>query len=226
MNIDRQHKIFCIVPAYNEEKNIFKVLDDLKKTINNIVVIDDGSSDKTYDIAKSSGVTVLKHITNRDQGAALETGNQYALENGADIIVHFDADGQFLASEINDLVEPLIKNECDIVFGSRFLEKKSNMPLLKRRIIYPLARAVNKIFFNVNLSDPQCGFRAFKAGIAGKISIEQDGKAHCSEILKKVFAENLKYKEVPVTVIYNNFGQKFSGGLIIIKDVFLSKLLK
>jgi glycosyltransferase involved in cell wall biosynthesis len=226
MNDYQRPKIFCIVPAFNEEKNILKVLKELKKFIENIIVVDDGSEDKTYDLAKDTGVIVLRHIINRDQGAALETGNVYALKSGADIIVHFDADGQFLANEIKDLLEPLIKNECDIVFGSRFLAKKSNMPWFKKYIIYPLARVVNKIFFGVNLSDPQCGFRAFQANIANKISIEQDGKAHCSEILKKVFSQKLKYKEVPVTVIYNNFGQKFSGGLIIIKDIFLSKLLK
>jgi len=220
-----QKNIFCIIPAYNEEKRIIKTINDVKKYINNIVVIDDCSTDKTYKLAKQQNITVLKHIINRDQGAALQTGNEYALKNNADIIVHFDADGQFLASEINDMIKPIINENYDVVLGSRFLGKKSNMPWFKKNIIFPLARIVNKIFFNINLTDPQSGFRALSKNALKKIKIEQDGKAHCSEILHKIFKYNLKVKEVPITVVYHHFGQKFSGGITIIKDIIFAKLL-
>lgn len=218
-------KSYCIIPAYNEEKNIAKVIDNVKPLIENIVVVDDCSNDKTYKIAKSKNIIALKHIINRGQGAALQTGNQYALDNGADIIIHFDADGQFLAEEIKDIIKPIEKKEADIVFGSRFLEKKSEIPWKKKYLIFPIARVINKIFLGVNMTDPQSGFRAMNREAALEVEIGQDRMAHCSEILNKSFRKKLRVKEIPITVIYNDFGQKFSGGIKIIKDLLLGKFL-
>lgn len=218
--------IFIIVPAYNEEKNIEKVLLELTQNYTNIIVIDDDSIDKTADIVKKFPITLIKHKINRDQGAALETGNQYALKHGADIIVHFDADGQFLVNEIEDLIRPIIYEGYDAVLGSRFLKKKSKIPWFKKNIIFPIAKIVNRIFFNIKLSDPQSGFRALSKKSAEKIKIEQDHMAHCSEILHKIFKYNFKIKEIPITIIYNKFGQGFFGGLKIIKDLIFKNLIK
>jgi len=218
-------KTFCVIPAYNEAETIAKIVGEVKPLVDQIVVVDDGSSDNTGKLAKAQSVKVLSHFINRGQGASLETGNQYALRAGADIIVHFDADGQFLAEEIKDIISPIIKGEADIVFGSRFLGKKSNMPPFKKYVIIPLAHLVNKIFTGSNLTDPQNGFRALSRKAASQIKIEQDGMAHNTEIISKAFASGLKIKEVPVTVIYHNFGQRFSGGLKIIKDLILARLI-
>jgi len=218
-------KTLCVIPAYNEEGTIIEVINRVKPLVSEIVVVDDGSSDKTRELAEKQNITVLSHFINRGQGTALETGNQYALRAGADIIVHFDADGQFLAEEIKDIISPIIKGEADIVFGSRFLGKKSNMPPFKKYVIIPLAHLVNKIFTGSNLTDPQNGFRALSRKAASQIKIEQDGMAHNTEIISKAFASGLKIKEVPVTVIYHNFGQRFSGGLKIIKDLILARLI-
>ena len=208
------------------------MVDSVRPLVDKVVVVDDGSSDQTYELAKGQGATVLRHLLNRGQGAALETGNQYALARGADIIVHFDADEQFLAGEIKDAVQPIISGEADVVFGSRFLDKKSQMPWLKKNIIYNLARFISRILFGVNTTDPQGGFRAMSAEAASKITIEQDGMAHCSEILIKAFKNKLAVKEVSITVIYNNFGQgifggkgRGSGGIRIIGDLLLSKII-
>ena len=219
-------KIFIIVPAYNEEKNIKNVLSKLIQNYHNIIIIDDASTDKTVQIVKNFPVTLIKHKINRGQGASLETGNQYALKNGADIIVHFDADGQFLVPEIEDLIKPIIHEGYDLVLGSRFLEKKSKMPWFKKYIIHLLARIVNRIFFAIKLTDPQSGFRAMTNATAQKIEIEQDQMAHCSEILHKAFKYQLKIKEVPMTVIYHRFGNNFSGGLKILKDLIFKKIIK
>jgi len=218
-------KIFCIIPAYNEAKTITGVINKAKPLVSKVVVVDDGSIDKTKELAKAQGVKVLSHIINRGQGAALETGNQYALREGADIIIHFDADGQFLAEEINDIIAPIREGTADIVFGSRFLGKKSNMPAFKKYVIIPLAHLVNKIFTGSNLTDPQNGFRALSKKAAEKIKIEQDGMAHNTEIISKAFGSGLKIKEIPVTVIYHDFGQRFSGGLKIIKDLILARII-
>lgn len=219
-------KTFCVIPAWNEERNIDSVLPAVKTAVDEVVVVDDGSEDNTYLRAKKHGVTVLRHIINKGQGAALETGNQYCLQKGADIIVHFDADGQFLAREIKDIVGPIHAGEVDVVFGSRFLEKRSFIPWKKRKIILPLAKVVNRLLLGSDLTDPQSGFRAFSATAAPKINIEQDGMAHCSEIIHKAFKNDLKMKEIPITVIYRDFGQSFGGGIRIIKDLLLARIVK
>lgn len=220
-------KIFCVIPAYNEEKNISTTISKVLNVVDFLVVIDDCSKDKTWEEAKKikeEKIIILKHPINLGQGAALQTGNEYALKNGADIIVHFDADGQFLAEDINKIIEPIIKNEAEIVFGSRFLGLESNMPKFKKNIIMPLAKLFNLFFFGIKTSDPQSGFRAMTKEVAKKIKIENNRMAHCTEILAKAHKYKLKIKEVPITVVYNEFGQKFSGGFKIIKDLFFKKI--
>ena len=217
--------IFCIIPAYNEEKTIVEVVESVKPLVDQVVVINDGSSDRTYELANQEGVVVLSHVTNRGQGAGLQTGNEYALLQGASVIIHFDADGQFLAEEIQDLIDPIAKGEADVVFGSRFLGKKSDIPFLKKYFIMPLARLVNKVLGIKNMTDPQSGLRALSREAAEKIKIEQDGMAHCSEILVKTFRNNFRVVEVPTSVIYNEFGQQFGGGVRIIKDLFIKRII-
>lgn len=218
-------KIFCIIPAWNEEKKILEVVLNAKNFVDEIVVVDDGSTDQTVKVLENANVTVLKHVINRGQGAALQTGNEFALKNGADVVVHFDADGQFLATEIQDVIRPIINGECDIVFGSRFLEKKSKLPFWKEYVIMPTAHIVNKIILGKTLTDPQGGFRAMNREALERIIITQRGMAHCSEIIYKSFKSKLRIKEVPITVIYEEFGQSMSGGIRIIKDLLIAKLL-
>ena len=219
-------KIFCVIPAFNEEKTITEVVRGAAERVDRVVVVDDGSSDRTYDLAAAAGAAVLRHAINRGQGASLRTGNEYALSRGADVIVHFDADGQFIAREIDDMADPIKRGEADIVFGSRFLSKKSNMPWIKREVILRIARIVNRLFLGIRLTDPQSGFRAMSARTASAIPITQDGMAHCSEILARAFALNLRIKEVPVEVIYRDFGQRLGSGAGIIRDLLLAKLVK
>lgn len=221
--LNNDKKIFCVIPAFNEEKEIGSVIDGVKQYIENVVVVDDESSDKTVDIAKQHGAIVLKHLVNRGQGAALQTGDEYALKNGANIIVHFDADGQFISEEIPSIIEPLYKEECDIVFGSRFLNKNLNMPYVKKNFIYPIAKFITRFFLKINISDPQCGFRALSRHAANLITIENDRMAHCSEILMKTQKNKIKYQEIPITVVYKRYGQNFFGGINILKDLFLGK---
>lgn len=220
-----KNKVIVIIPAYNEEKTIIEVINRVKPLVDEIIIVDDGSSDQTAQLAEKQGVIVLRHLINRGQGAALQTGNQYALKRGGEIIVHFDADGQFLAEEIKDIIQPLEQGEVEVVFGSRFLGKKSEIPWFKKQIIIPLAHLVNKLMIGFSLTDPQSGFRALSRKATEMIQIENDEMAHCSEILYKVFKNNFKIKEVPITVIYHDFGQRFGGGIKIIKDLFLAKLM-
>lgn len=220
-------KTFCVIPAFNEAKTITAIIASVKPLVDRVVVVDDESTDNTYNLAKIQCIDLLRHIINRGQGAALRTGTEYSLANGAEVIVHFDADGQFLSQDIEKIIEPIKSGAAQVVYGSRFLNKqeKITMPFFKRYLIMPLAKAVNKIFFNINLTDPQSGFRALSKSAAEKISWQQDGMAHCSEIMFAVKKNNFKVKEVPIQVIYNSFGQNFLGGLKILKDLFIALLV-
>ena len=230
-------KVFCVIPAFNEEKNIIAVINGVKTIVDRVVVVDDGSTDETYKLARSAGadVAVLRHIINRGQGAALRTGTEYSLLNGADIIIHFDADGQFLSQDIAKVITPIKSGRAEVVYGSRFLsapsqadgenENKTKMPFLKKYLIMPLARFVNIIFLKINLTDPQSGFRAMSKAAAEKVSWRQDRMAHCSEIMFAVKKNNFRVKEVPVQVIYHNFGQSFFAGFKILKDLFIALIV-
>lgn len=217
-------KVTCVIPAYNESKNILKVINKVIGLVDEIVVVDDCSTDNTYQLIKDSGVIPLKHLINRGQGAALQTGNDYALRNGADIIVHFDGDDQFKAEEIRDILKPIIDGRADAVFGSRFLGS-ANFPFTKRYIIMPLARLINRLF-GIKMSDPQSGFRAINRKVISQIKIENRGMAHCSEILHKTFKTGAIVLEVPITVTYHEFGQSLGGGFKIIKDLLIHNFIK
>lgn len=219
--------IFCIIPAFNEAANIGSVLDDLLGKSVKIVIVDDGSADNTFDIARKHGVTVLRHVINRGQGAALRTGTEYAISKDADIILHFDADGQFQVDDIPRMVEPIISGCADMVFGSRFLSGADNseMPWSKKTMIMPLARFINKFFFGIKLTDPQSGFRAMNSLAARSIVWKQDKMAHCSEIIYLAHKAGIRIKEVPINVAYREYGQNWRGGLSIIKDMVLGTLL-
>lgn len=219
-------KITTVIPAYNEADKIGAVIAKLKSYVDEIIVVDDSSHDNTYEIARLAGAVVVRHIINRGQGAALRTGTQLALDRGADIIIHFDADDQFQAEDIPEILAPLRNGSADAVLGSRFLTKKSDLPKTKQYIIMPLARFINRILFNIRLSDPQSGFRALSRTSAQKLKIENDGMAHCTEIIYKLFKNGDRVVEVPITVIYHEFGQKFSGGFKILKDMIIQKIIK
>lgn len=215
-------KIFIIIPCYNDSVFLGKVIADVKP-YGQVIVVDDGSTDGSYKIAQATNVTVLRHFLNRGQGAALETGDRYALKQGAEIVVHFDADGQHQAGEIPQLLQPILIGEADVVFGSRFLKKDNQIPFFKKWLILKPAVFFQNLLLGVKLTDAHNGFRALSKKALGLIQITQDNMAHASEIVEKVKLNNLKYQEVPVTVLYRDFGQGFSGGIKILADWLFGK---
>jgi len=221
-------KIFIVIPAYNEEKVIGRVVFDIKKEgFKNIIVVDDGSEDKTADVAKKEGAKVLRHILNLGQGAAIETGLQYCRKIDADVVVTFDADGQFKASEIKKVIKPIIDKKVDIVLGSRFLGKAVNIPFLKK-LTLKAAIIFTDIFSNIKLTDTHNGFRAFSKKALNKIFINHSGMAHASDIIDQIKRYNLKYQEVPVTVLYTDYslkkGQSILNSVKILLDLLFEKL--
>ncbi len=216
----------AIVPAFNEEKNIGSVVKGLFNHIDRVVVVDDGSSDSTSTAASEAGAVVLRHEINRGQGAALETGRQYALKNNADYVLHFDADGQFEVSDISPALEALQKSGADILFGSRFLGRDADLPFFKRFFIFPIAKLFNMLFVGRGFSDAHNGFRILNRRALEKIKIEHDRMAHASEIPFKAKKAGLKCIEFSVKVVYREYGQGILGGVKIIRDLLLGKFTK
>jgi len=222
-------KVFIIIPCYNESANIAMVINNVKN-YGTVVVVDDGSTDNSWQIAENQGIKVIKHLVNRGQGAALETGDNYAISQGADIVVHFDADGQHLPSEIPKLIQPIITNDADVVLGSRFLfladTKENRIPFIKKWLILKPAIIFQNLLLRIKLTDAHNGFRALTKKALERIKITQDGMAHASEIIEQILKNNLRYIEVPVTIRYYEFGQGLFSGFKIIRDLLIGKINK
>jgi len=219
--------VWIVVPAYNEEKNIANTVQGLLKLgYSNIVVVDDGSNDETMKEAQKAGATVLSHILNRGQGASLQTGHDYVLNHGAEIIVDFDADGQFDPQDIASAINKLKNEKLDIVLGSRFLVENLQIPFSKKYFILPLAKIINRFFTGVKLTDAHNGFRVFSQIGLGKIQITQDKMAHNTEIIAQIKKHNLRFAEVPVKVSYSRYGQGWRGGVEIVKDLVINFFVK
>ncbi len=222
--------ISVLIPAFNEEKKIGDVVRKLKtRGYNNVVVVDDGSEDKTGKVAEKEGAKVLYHVINRGQGAALKTGLKYCLQNDADIIVTFDAYDQHLPEEINKLVQPIIDGKKEICIGSRFLENTTNAPFVRRLFLRGGALLLSKLY-NLTLTDSHNGLRAISRSAAEKINLTSDRMEHASEMLEQISKKKISYEEIPVTIRYTeyslNHGQKSWDAFRILYRMLFRRLMK
>ena len=195
-------KVTIGIPAYNEEKNIAKIITKLKKITDSIIVCDDGSSDMTSEIAKNLGVIVISHKKNMGYGAAIRTIFEKSAEIGSDILVTFDADGQHRIEDVSRVLHPLENSEADIVIGSRFLGKQSNVPNYRKLGIKVITQVTNSSI-KTKLTDSQSGFRAYSKQVLSKISLSEIGMGISTEILIKASSEGLRITEVPITILYS-----------------------
>ncbi|MBI2989692.1 MAG: glycosyltransferase family 2 protein [Candidatus Magasanikbacteria bacterium] len=218
--------IVALLPAYNEEHRVRGVVESLLPLLDRVVVIDDASEDCTAREADRAGAFVLRHKINRGQGAALQTGHEYAKKIGAEYALHFDADGQFDPADIPGALAYIRKQRADVLFGSRFLKESScQIPWLKRNILLPLAKHIDRLSGAVPLSDSHNGFRILSEKALGRIIISQDRMAHATEIPVLVRRYNLSYVEYPVHVHYKEYGQGFGSGFEILKDLILGRFV-
>jgi glycosyltransferase involved in cell wall biosynthesis len=217
--------VFVIVPAYEEAAAIGETVHTLAAASLRVVVIDDGSRDATAAVARQNGATVLRHVINRGQGAALQTGIAFALRRGAQYIVTFDADGQHGIEAIPALLQPILDGRAQVVLGSRFLGG-TRVPLV-RRLTLKAAVIFTRLMTGLRLTDTHNGLRAFTRGAAERIAIRQDRMAHASEILDQIAAAKLPYVEVPVRILYSDYarrkGQSSLGALRIAFDYLLGR---
>jgi glycosyltransferase involved in cell wall biosynthesis len=195
-------RVWIVVPAYNEGRRLALTLRTLRRSWENIVLVDDGSRDETSRVALDEDVWVLRHPLNCGQGAALQTGIDFALAQGADAVVTFDADGQHAAEEIADLVEPIRAGQADVVLGSRFLGRAIGMPWT-RRLMLKAGVLFTRLFSRIAVTDTHNGLRALSRSAAERIRIHENRMAHASEILHQVRLLNLRYVERPVTIRYS-----------------------
>ncbi len=221
--------IFIVIPAYNEAKSIRSVVDRITPRYPNVVVVDDGSTDGTLDCLHGSNVFVLRHTINRGQGAAIQTGIRFALLQGATVVVTFDADGQHDERDIEALVLPILRKECDVTLGSRFLGQAHNIPL-SRKVVLILGIWFTRFVSRVRISDVHNGLRAFSRPAAASLHIHLDRMAHASEILDQIREANWRYREVPVSVYYSPYslskGQSSWNALKIGFEVLFGKFAK
>ncbi len=190
------------MPAFNEEKYIAKTIVGCRKYVDKVVVVDDGSTDATAEIAEALGAIVIKHPENRGYGAALQTTFKTAREMNVDAMVIIDSDGQHDPKDIPKLLEPL-NNGADIVIGSRFINANGqNVPAYRKVGMKVLDIATNAAG-GIKVSDSQSGFRAYGKRAIEKISINNNDMSAGSEILMQIKDHDLKFKEVEIHCNYD-----------------------
>jgi len=196
-------KVAIGLPAFNEEKNIASVILQLKKKYELIVVCDDGSSDLTAAIAEKMGALVVKHEKNLGYGGAIRSLFSKACELECDIFVTFDSDGQHVVSEIENVIEPIQKNEADIVIGSRFLGSTKDLPKYRKIGIKTITGLTNTLT-GANITDAQSGFRAYSKNVLNEISPTESGMGISTEILIKSSKKQMRISEIPITINYED----------------------
>lgn len=213
--------IWVVVPAYNEADVIGGVISRASLQGYRIVCVDDGSTDETAAMAHRHGADVLVHPFNLGQGAAIQTGIDYALREGADYICTLDADGQHDAADIPRLIAALDQG-ADFAIGSRFLGQAVGIPA-GRRALLAAATLFTRLTTGLALTDTHNGIRAMTRRAAERIQLRQERMAHASEILMQIRASGLSVVEVPVTVSYTAYslrkGQTFSSALRVLADL-------
>jgi glycosyltransferase involved in cell wall biosynthesis len=219
--------VWVVVPAYNEARVVAGVIAELKRDVHRIVVVDDGSSDSTAEMAAECGAIVLRHPINLGQGAALQTGIEFALARDAELIVTFDADGQHRTADVARLIDALEAEGADFALGSRFLGSAANIPSL-RRMLLRVATLFTRLTTGLALTDAHNGLRAMTRRGALRIRLRQNRMAHASEILSQIAVSGLKYVEVPVTIDYSGYslakGQRSGDLIVILLDLFARRL--
>ena len=220
-------KVIAIIPAYHEASVIAGVVRKTVSFVDEVVVVDDGSEDRTGETARVAGSRVYTHVLNRGLGAALSTGIAAALKRGADVIITLDADGQHDPVEIPNFVRAINEKKVDAVIGSRFLGK-TEMPAL-RRVYNRIGNLLTYLLFGIRTTDSQSGFRAFTRRGAQRLELKTNRMEVSSEFLKEIHDKQISFCEIPCSVKYTDYsmskGQSFGVGISTAFKLVLRRLM-
>jgi len=216
---------WIVVPAFNEAGVIGEVITALRSVFTNVVCVDDGSADGTGDIALRAGAHLVSHPVNLGQGAAIQTGVEYARSQpGAQVFATFDADGQHRVQDVVTMINRLGSGDVDIVIGTRFGAGVSRPPLLKRLVLQTAVR-LSPRGRKLGLTDTNNGLRVFNKTVADGLDITMNGMSHATEFIMLIAENRWRVAEQPVEVLYTEYssakGQPLLNGVNIVVDGFL-----
>ena len=218
---------WLVIPLYNEATVVREVISQARETFPYIVVVDDGSKDDSARQAAAAGAIVVRHPVNLGQGAALQTGFSYILEKtNANYVVTFDADGQHSTTDAAAMVAAAREEELAVILGSRFLQGPSPVGRLKR-LVLRTAAAVSSRTSGMHLTDAHNGLRVIRRDVLVQLNLKQNRMAHASEIIRKIGATGLPWREFPVHIVYTDYsrskGQSLWNSVNILVDLLFSE---
>lgn len=218
--------VWIIIPAFNEAGIIGEVIADVRSVFDHVVCVDDGSSDGTGDIALQAGAHLVRHPVNLGQGAAIQTGVEYARRQpGAEVFVTFDGDGQHRVKDVVAMIDRLSDGDVDVVIGTRFGRPGLSRPPLLKRVVLRTAAWLSPRGRRLGLTDTNNGLRVFNKRVADGLDITMSGMSHASEFVMLIDEHQWRVAEEPVEVLYTEYskskGQPLLNGVNIIFDAFL-----
>lgn len=216
---------WVVIPLYNEANVIGGVIQDLLAHFSNVICIDDGSTDASAAIAEAAGARLVRHPINLGQGAALQTGFDFALAHSeCDYVVTFDADGQHRIEDALDMLDAARADDLAVVFGSRFLDDRTQPGWIKH-VILKTAVWVTNMTTGMKLTDAHNGLRVIRRDALGRIELKQDRMAHATEIVLEIGRTGLPWREFPVELIYTDYskakGQSVLNSVNILVDLIV-----
>lgn len=220
------HVVWVVIPAFNEAAVIGEVIADVRAVFDNVVCVDDGSADGTGEIARRAGAHLVRHPINLGQGAAIQTGVEYARRQpGAQIFATFDADGQHRVKDLSAMVDRLRAGDVDVVIGTRFGASHAARPPLAKRIVLQTAARLSRRGRRLGLTDTNNGLRVFNKKVADGLDITMSGMSHANEFIMLIDENRWRVTEEPIEVLYTDYskskGQPLLNGVNIIFDGFL-----
>ena len=218
--------VWVVVPLFNEAEVISGVVKQLRLEFSHVVCVDDGSSDNSAALAEKAGARVLRHPLNLGQGAALQTGFDFvSSRHGASHIVTFDADGQHRIKDAVEMVELAQRKRISVIYGSRFLDKRTQ-PGIKKRVVLKVAALMTRAIKGLRLTDAHNGLRVLSMEAIGKVQLEQNGMSHASEIVHQLAKSKLSWKEYPVEVLYTDYSKQKGQSLLNSINILIDLLVR
>ena len=221
------NRVAVIIPVYNEAKVLKQALAPLIKQKFSCICINDGSSDASSEILKSLGIESFNHLINLGQGAAIETGFEYVRRNTEkfDYVVTFDSDGQHTVDSILDLLKEITRTNHEVILGSRFLSKFSNVPKIKK-VLLRMSSILARVSMRMKITDRHNGLRIFTTQAVLKIYIKESGYAHADDILRQIKKRKMSYSECPVEIKYTVYSKSKGQPLSNIFTILFNNIVR